>query len=80
MTDHLHGDEIRTLFSSAMSDMYRTEVPQYGTLIDLVARVNDDVLRADPALRARMQDADELDRLTVWARPGNCPPSGACSR
>ena len=65
MTDHLHGDEIRTLFSSAMSDMYRTEVPQYGTLIDLVARVNDDVLRADPALRARMQDADELDRLTV---------------
>jgi uncharacterized glyoxalase superfamily metalloenzyme YdcJ len=65
MTDHLHGDEIRTLFSSAMSDMYRTEVPQYGTLIDLVAKVNDDVLGADPALRARMQDADELDRLTV---------------
>jgi uncharacterized glyoxalase superfamily metalloenzyme YdcJ len=29
-------DEIRARFSSAMSEMYRDEVPQYGTLIELV--------------------------------------------
>jgi uncharacterized glyoxalase superfamily metalloenzyme YdcJ len=29
-------DEIRARFSSAMSEMYRDEVPQYGTLIDLM--------------------------------------------
>lgn len=31
---------IRTLFSRAMSEMYRAEVPQYGTLLELVADVN----------------------------------------
>lgn len=35
---------IRTLFSRAMSDMYRSEVPQYGTLMELVADVNARVL------------------------------------
>jgi uncharacterized glyoxalase superfamily metalloenzyme YdcJ len=29
-------DEIRARFSSAMSEMYRDEVPQYGTLIELM--------------------------------------------
>ncbi len=36
--------QIRTQFSRAMSDMYRAEVPQYGTLMTLVADVNADVL------------------------------------
>lgn len=65
MTSRLHSDDIRTLFSTAMSQMYRAEVPQYGTLIDLVREVNHEVLRADPALRARMEAAGELDRLEV---------------
>ncbi|MDO6729230.1 VOC family protein [Marinovum sp. 2_MG-2023] len=56
-------DEIRSLFSQAMSDMYRTEVPQYGTLIDLVRDVNAETLAADPALHARLAAAGELDRL-----------------
>ena len=30
-------DRIRSLFTEAMSQMYRAEVPQYGTLIELVA-------------------------------------------
>ena len=34
------SDEIRARFSSAMSEMYRDEVPQYGTLIELVADIN----------------------------------------
>jgi uncharacterized glyoxalase superfamily metalloenzyme YdcJ len=39
--DFLSGDEIRTRFSAAMSDMYRREVPQYGALLSIVADVND---------------------------------------
>lgn len=65
MTDHMHPDAIRTLFSQAMSDMYRSEVPQYGTLIDLVRDVNARTLEADPALRDRLEAAGELDRLDV---------------
>lgn len=34
------SDEIRALFSDAMSVMYRQEVPLYGELLDLVADVN----------------------------------------
>ncbi|MBD8892622.1 2-oxoadipate dioxygenase/decarboxylase HglS [Roseibium litorale] len=65
MSDVIHSDSIRTLFSNAMSEMYRTEVPQYGTLIDLVRDVNEAVLAADPALKARLEAAGELERLDV---------------
>jgi uncharacterized glyoxalase superfamily metalloenzyme YdcJ len=58
-------DEIRSRFSQAMSDMYRLEVPQYGTLLDLVADVNAAVLAADPALKAQLAQAGELERLDV---------------
>ncbi|WP_062226477.1 2-oxoadipate dioxygenase/decarboxylase HglS [Aureimonas frigidaquae] len=57
-------DDIRTRFSRAMSDMYRTEVPQYGTLMALVEEVNAACLKADPELRARLERAGELDRLS----------------
>jgi len=65
MTEFLNPDDIRSLFSQAMSDMYRAEVPQYGALIDLVREVNDATLAADPALQARLEAAGELDRLDV---------------
>jgi len=58
-------DEIRTRFSQAMSDMYRLEVPQYGTLLDLVADVNAEVLAADPSLKAQLGQAGELERLDL---------------
>jgi uncharacterized glyoxalase superfamily metalloenzyme YdcJ len=58
-------DEIRSRFSQAMSDMYRLEVPQYGTLLDLVADVNAKVLAADPGLKAQLAQAGELERLDV---------------
>ena len=46
MTAFVHPDEVRARFSRAMSDMCREEVPQYGSLIDLVADVNGQVLQA----------------------------------
>ncbi|MBB2205499.1 VOC family protein [Gluconacetobacter takamatsuzukensis] len=61
----ISADEIRARFARAMSDMYRQEVPQYGTLTDLVARINAQVLQADPALRARLAATGALDRLDV---------------
>ena len=35
-----HPDHLRADFSQALSDMYRSEVPAYGTLIDIVGRIN----------------------------------------
>lgn len=64
-TDFVPPDEIRSLFSSALSDMYRAEVPQYGTLLDLVASVNGDSLAAEPALKTRLERDGELERLDV---------------
>lgn len=57
-------DTIRSAFSAAMSAMYRDEVPAYGTLMELVAEVNAETLAADPALRARLDATDTLDRIT----------------
>ncbi len=58
-------DEIRSRFALAMSAMYRTEVPQYGTLVAMVEQINADVLAADPALRARLDAAGELARINL---------------
>ncbi len=57
-------DAIRTLFSNAMSEMYRTEVPAYQTLVELVREVNEAVLAADPAERHRLETAGGLARIT----------------
>lgn len=59
------ANEIRTRFSRAMSEMYRKEVPQYGSLVELVADVNAQVLQSQPALHAQMERTGELDRLDV---------------
>lgn len=56
-------DDIRSLFAQAMSTMYRTEVPLYGTLVDLVAEINDAVLTANPALAEQLDRTDERGRL-----------------
>jgi Domain of unknown function (DUF1338) len=64
---HVNPDDIRTLFSRAMSDMYRAEVPQYGALLELVADINDETLRRDRDLRASLERAGEFGRLSVDA-------------
>ncbi len=40
MANTITADDIREHFSQAMSAMYQQEVPQYGTLLELVADVN----------------------------------------
>ncbi len=57
------SDEIRSLFAQAMSDMYRTEVPLYGDLMELVAQVNASTLAANPALADQLTRNNELTRL-----------------
>ncbi|MDE2153419.1 MAG: DUF1338 family protein, partial [Betaproteobacteria bacterium] len=47
--EFLSSDSIRERFARAMSAMYREEVPQYGTLLDIVAQVNAQVLGRAPA-------------------------------
>ncbi|QFY61711.1 VOC family protein [Rhizobium grahamii] len=58
-------DRIRSLFTEAMSQMYRAEVPQYGTLLELVAEVNAEVLATNADLRERLTRAGELERIDV---------------
>ncbi|WP_196761381.1 2-oxoadipate dioxygenase/decarboxylase HglS [Pantoea trifolii] len=65
MPNFLSSDAIRTLFSQAMSAMYQQEVPQYGTLTQLVTAVNERTLEANPELKNRLSAADELSRLSV---------------
>ncbi|MDU4095117.1 MAG: VOC family protein, partial [Pantoea sp.] len=65
MQKFVSADALRDRFSQAMSAMYQQEVPQYGTLLTLVAEVNQQVLTQDKALAERLAAADELARLSV---------------
>jgi uncharacterized glyoxalase superfamily metalloenzyme YdcJ len=65
MANTITADEIRENFSQAMSAMYQQEVPQYGTLLELVADVNLAVLENNPKLHEQLANADELARLNV---------------
>jgi uncharacterized glyoxalase superfamily metalloenzyme YdcJ len=67
MTVNMHPDAFRSLFARAMSDMYRSDVPRYGELVGLVRDVNAATLYANPALKARLAAAGELERLDVGA-------------
>ncbi|HAV0433851.1 TPA: VOC family protein [Klebsiella oxytoca] len=65
MANTITADEIRECFSQAMSAMYQQEVPQYGTLLELVADVNLAILENNPKLHEQLANADELARLKV---------------
>lgn len=58
------SSDIRDMFSRAMSAMYQQEVPQYGTLVELVEDVNVDTLAAKPALKTELEQHGELTRLS----------------
>ncbi|WP_259373445.1 2-oxoadipate dioxygenase/decarboxylase HglS [Aquincola tertiaricarbonis] len=58
---HLPAEAIRSRFSQAMSQLYRAEVPQYGTLLSLVAAVNAQVLREQPDVLAGPAEAARLE-------------------
>lgn len=53
-------DWIRTKFSSALSEMYKLEVPLYAELLQLVRDVNEQAMQKDPALRASLRQRSEL--------------------
>ncbi|EGG93480.1 hypothetical protein IMCC1989_1165 [gamma proteobacterium IMCC1989] len=57
------SNQLRRKFSLAMSEMYREEVPQYGTLLHLVANVNQATLDNNPALKASLDHSQNLQRL-----------------
>jgi len=62
---HISPDDIRTLFSRAMSDMYQGEVPHYATLLRLVGAINDEARATDPVLDRRLAETGELGRLAL---------------
>lgn len=65
MAHYVDSDDVRTMFSKAMSDMYRSEVPLYGDLLELVHDVNAETLRKDPNLRANLEQRHELGKLSL---------------
>jgi len=65
LAQHVGSNEIRGWFCHAMSEMYQSEVAQYGALIKLVADVNAETLRRDSELRKSLERNGEIDRLSV---------------
>jgi uncharacterized glyoxalase superfamily metalloenzyme YdcJ len=59
------SDTVRNRFSQAMSRMYRDEVPQYGSLLQLVSEVNACVLTQQPALATQLRETGDIDRLDI---------------
>ncbi len=58
------ASDLRARFSRAMSQMYRAEVPAYGTLLALVGEINERTLATDPALAGELAATDGFDRLS----------------
>ena len=58
-------DEIRASFSRAMSQMYKAEVPLYGTLLELVAETNEHVLANDAQIARSLTQTGEIQRLDM---------------
>jgi uncharacterized glyoxalase superfamily metalloenzyme YdcJ len=53
------SDDLRAAFAAALSDMYRKEVPQYDTLLELVSNINQSVINGGE------QCHDSRDRIDV---------------
>lgn len=57
------SDDIRSEFAQTISDMYRAEVPAYGTLLELVEDINAEVLARDEKLEQQLAAASGLERV-----------------
>ncbi|MEP5007914.1 DUF1338 family protein, partial [Roseobacter sp.] len=57
-------NHIRAEFSAAMSAMYRTEVPAYGTLMQIVGQINDETLGSDVAQSLNLTPEEDTDRIS----------------
>ncbi|KAK2877783.1 hypothetical protein FQN49_001210 [Arthroderma sp. PD_2] len=61
-------DALRTKFSTAMSDMYKQEVPSYAELIDIVTEINAAVIsQASPSTPSKngLPNTHNIHRLTL---------------
>ncbi|KAK4132852.1 DUF1338-domain-containing protein [Trichocladium antarcticum] len=56
------ADQLRTEFVRALSDMYRTEVPLYGQLVDIVRTVDNAVLAARGQTPDNLPTRHQLER------------------
>jgi uncharacterized glyoxalase superfamily metalloenzyme YdcJ len=56
--------QIRAAFSAAMSEMYRKEVPAYGTLVEIVEQVNAGVLDRDDNALA-LTPGEDTNRISA---------------
>ncbi len=59
------ADAIRTMFASAISELYQAEAPQYRAMKALVADVNRQTLVDAPQLKRRLAENSQLERLDV---------------
>lgn len=61
--DFVSPDSIRAQFSAAMSLMYKQEVPLYGTLLELVSEINQQVMTQQPKVAEALRCTGEIERL-----------------
>lgn len=59
------SEYIRNRFARIMSDMYKSEVPLYGELLDLVNDINDEVLSNSKDIKAQLVRTGENSRLNM---------------
>ncbi len=59
------SDSIRASFSRAMSEMYKTEVPLYSTLLDLVSDVNSSVIAKNSKVAEQLKWTGEIERIAM---------------
>jgi len=62
---HVSADTIRSLFSAAMTQMYRDEVPRYLEMTRIVGEIDGDALARDSALEARLRRSGAFDLVGV---------------
>ncbi|KAF7533507.1 hypothetical protein G7054_g7025 [Neopestalotiopsis clavispora] len=58
----VHPDDLRTAFATAMSQMYKEEVPLYGDLVQIVGGVNREIISQNST---EPPTADRLERLML---------------
>lgn len=65
LTHFMSADDIRTLFSNAMSQLYQQEVPAYCDLLQLVREVNQQQLAQQATRDQPAMPEEELHRLNI---------------
>jgi uncharacterized glyoxalase superfamily metalloenzyme YdcJ len=64
-SDVLNSIQLRDEFASALSELYKKEVPLYSDLLQLVSKINDEILENDEVLRKQLKESNSLSRLNL---------------